>query len=74
LFFVRDFTTDPTRLEANCFSDTPNGDRVDVTFSDTGVLVGSTQSYAAEGQGFFRQPVDPSRTVNAAGVQHMRVL
>jgi len=79
LFFVRDFAGDPTRVDANCFSDTPNGDRIEVTFWDNEVMVGSTQSYRTEGRGFFLHPADSlsnnlSVFVAAAGVQQMRFL
>ena len=78
LFFVRDFAGDPTRVEDTFFSETPNGDRLEVTFWDNEVIIGSTQSYRAEGEGFFLQPADP-RSNNlsvfvAAGVQQIRFL
>src|SRR4030095_14989467 len=78
LFFVRDFAGDPTRVEDTFFSETPNGDRMEVTFWDNEVIIGSTQSYRAEGEGFFLQPADP-RSNNlsvfvAAGVQQIRFL
>jgi uncharacterized protein DUF6982 len=79
LFFVRNFAGDPMRVDDKFFSQTPNGERIEVTFLDNEVIVGSTQSYGDEGQGFFLQPVDPrsnnlSVFVTAAGVQQMRVL
>ena len=79
LFFVRDFAGDPMRVDADFFSETPNGDRMEVTFWDDEVMIGSTQSYQADGQGFFLQPADPrsnnlSVFVTAAGVQHVRSL
>ena len=79
LFFVREFAGNPTREDDKFFSQTPNGDRMEVTFLDNEVMVGSTQSYLAEGQGFFLQPADPrsnnlSVFVTAAGVQHTRFL
>ncbi len=79
LFFVRDFDGDPMRVEDKFFSETPNGDRVEVRFWDNEVMVGSTQSYLPEGQGFFLQPADPrsnnlSVFVTAAGMQEVRFL
>jgi len=79
LFFVRDFAGDPIRLDDKFFSQTPNGDRIEVTFLDNEVMLGSTQSYGDEGRGFFLQPTDPrsnnlSVFVTAAGVQNMRFL
>jgi len=79
LFFVREFAGNPMREDDKFFSQTPNGDRMEVTFLDNEVMVGSTQSYLAEGQGFFLQPADPrsnnlSVFVTAAGVQRTRFL
>ena len=34
LFFVREFTGDPTRVEAKFFSETPHGRKMEVTFCD----------------------------------------
>jgi hypothetical protein len=59
LFFVREFAGNPMREDDKFFSQTPNGDRMEVTFLDNEVMVGSTQSYLDEGQGFFLQPADP---------------
>ena len=79
LFFVRDFAGDPMRVNDKFFSQTPSGDRMEVTFRGNEVLVGSTQTYRADGKGFFLQPADPGSNnlrvfVTAAGVQQMRVL
>ena len=79
LFFVRDFAGDPMRVDDKFFSQTPNGDRIEVTFLDNEVMLGSTQRYGDEGRGFFLQPTDPrsnnlSVFVTAAGVQNMRFL
>jgi hypothetical protein len=75
LFLVRDFAGDPTRVDDT--SKAPNGDRVEVTFRDDEVMLGSTQNYSAESQGFFLQPADPGSNnlsvfVTTAGVQQMR--
>jgi len=81
LFFVREFTGDPTQVEAKFFSETPHGRTMEVTFCDNDVIlmVGSTLSYRAEGQGFFLRPADPhsnilSVFVTAAGMQQVRFL
>lgn len=79
LFFVREFTGDPTRVEAKFFSDTPHGRKMEVTFSDNEVMVGSTLSYGIEGHGFFLRPADPrsnnlSVFVTATGMQQIRLL
>jgi PilZ domain len=69
LFFVREFAGNPMRADDKFFSQTPNGDRMEVTFLDNEVMVGSTQSYLAEGQGFFLQPADP-RSKQSQRVRH----
>jgi hypothetical protein len=79
LFFVREFTGDPQRVEAKFFSEPPHGRTMEVTFCDNEVLVGSTLSYRTEGHGFFLRPADPrsnnlSVFVTAAGMQHVRFL
>ena len=79
LFFVREFTGDPARVEAKFFSDTPHGRKIEVTFCDNEILVGSTLSYRAEGHGFLLRPADPrsnnlSVFVPAAGMQQVRFL
>jgi len=79
LFFVREFAGNPMREDDKFFSQTPNGDRIEVTFLDNEVMLGSTQRYGDEGRGFFLQPADPrsnnlSVFVTAAGVQQMRFL
>ena len=81
LFFVREFTGDPTRVEAKFISETPHGGTMEVTFcaNDVIVMVGSTLSYRTEGHGFFLRPADPrsnnlSVFVTAAGMQQVRFL
>jgi hypothetical protein len=79
LFFVREFTGDPQRVEARFFPETPHGRKMEVTFCDNEVLVGSTLSYRTEGHGFFLRPADPrsnnlSVFVTAAGMQNVRFL
>ena len=72
-------TGDPTRVEATFFSDTPHGRKIEVTFRDNEIMVGSTVSYQTEGHGFFLRPADPrsnnlSVFVTAAGIQQVRFL
>jgi hypothetical protein len=79
LFFVREFTGDPQRVEAKFFSETPHGRKMEVTFCDNEVLVGSTLSYRTEGLGFLLRPADPRSNnlgvfVTAAGLQQVRFL
>ena len=79
LFFVREFTGDPTLVERKDFMAPPQGRRVEVTFQDNEVLVGSTLGYRGEGNGFFVHPADPRSNnlrvfVTAAGMRQMRFL
>jgi len=61
VFFVRDFVGNSQYNERKAFSDKerPAGRKVEVTFKDGEVLVGSTMGYDPQRQGFFFFPVDP---------------
>jgi len=79
LFFVREFSGDPTRVESKDFVDAPQGRKVEVTFHDNEVMVGSTLGYRGEGNGFFLHPADGRSNnlrvfVTAAGLRRMRFL
>ena len=79
LFFVREFTGDPTLVERRDFADPPTGRKVEVTFHDNEVIVGSTLGYRGEGNGFFLHPADERSNnlrvfVTAAGLQRMRFI
>lgn len=79
LFFVREFMGDPTRVENKVFSDLRQGRKVEVTFYDNEIMVGSTLGYRGHGHGFFIHPADTSSNnlrvfVTAAGMQHVRFL
>jgi Family of unknown function (DUF6982)/PilZ domain len=79
LFFVREFAGDPTRIETKVFSEPSQGRRMEVTFRDNEIMVGSTLSYRGEGNGFFLQPADPGSNnlrvfVTPAGMQQVRFL
>jgi hypothetical protein len=79
LFFVREFTGDPTLIETKVFSETAQGRKLEVTFHDNEIIVGSTLSYRGAGNGFFLQPADPRSNnlrvfVTAAGMQQVRFL
>ena len=60
VFFVRDFEGDSQYNERKTFSDNerPAGRKVEVTFKDREVLVGSTMGYDSQRQGFFFFPLD----------------
>ncbi len=79
LFFVREFVGDPTRVDGKDFLEPPQGRKVEVTFRDREVMVGSTLGYRGEGNGFFIHPADPGSNnlrvfVTAAGTQRVRFL
>jgi hypothetical protein len=60
IFFVRDFDGDPEYEPKQTFDDGTRraGRRLEVTFEDGEVLVGTTLSYRADGIGFFVEPAD----------------
>jgi len=77
LFFVREFEGDPGHVEAKQFVTRPPGRKIEVTFRDGEVLVGSTLNYRPDGQGFFVQPADPRSNnlrvfVTHASIRHIR--
>jgi hypothetical protein len=79
LFFVRDFTGDSTLVEHKVFTDTPQGRKVEVTFHDNEVMVGSTLGYRGDGNGFFISPADSRSNnlrifVTATGLRRVRFL
>lgn len=61
VFFVRDFAGDPSYNERKKFLDgeRPPGRKVEVTFKDSEVLVGSTVGYDRTRPAFFFIPADP---------------
>jgi hypothetical protein len=61
IFMVRDFIGDPLYKERKKYieGEKPSGKKVEVTFRDGEVLVGSTLGYDPKRQGFFIFPVDP---------------
>jgi hypothetical protein len=58
IFFVRDFAGNPQRVERKEFEKTNQGRRIEVTFLDDEVLLGSTLGYRPDGTGFFVTPAD----------------
>ena len=58
IFFVRDFNGNPDRVERQSFAQRQSGRRIEVTFLDDEVLLGSTLGYRADGSGFFVTPAD----------------
>ena len=61
LFFVRDFVGDAQYNERKEYTqgDKPSGRKIEVTFKDGEVLVGTTMAYDPNRPGFFFFPADP---------------
>lgn len=61
IFMVRDFIGDSLYKERKKYieGEKPSGKKVEVTFIDGEVLVGSTLGYDRKRQGFFIFPADP---------------
>jgi len=79
LFFVREFAGDPTHVDEQAFGGASTGRRVEVTFHDGEVLVGTTLGYRGAGTGFFVFPADDRSNnlrifVTPAGVRSVRFL
>jgi hypothetical protein len=65
VFFMRDFWGDPSYNERKSFAEDerPPGRKVEVTFKDREVLVGSTLGYDPRRLGFFFIPADPKSNI-----------
>jgi uncharacterized protein YbdZ (MbtH family) len=79
VFFVRELEGDPTYNERKAFDGPTTGRRLEVTFMDGEILVGSTMNYQPHGPGFFLLPADPGsnnlRTFVVSGsTRHVRFL
>ena len=79
VFFVKDLQGQPGRLDDNTFDHQPRGRKIEVTFQDGEMMIGSTLTYKPDGRGFFLQPANSQGNslriyvVNAA-IRHMRFL
>jgi hypothetical protein len=79
VFFVRNFEGSPEYIDDRTFDTGAGGRRLEVTFVDDEVLIGSTLSYRPDGVGFFVNPAD-SRGNNlrvfvvASAIRHVRFL
>jgi hypothetical protein len=79
VFFVRDLAGNAEHVDSNCFDHTPRARKVEVTFRDDEVMIGSTLNYKPQGQGFYLIPAN-SRGNNQrvyvvlAAVRHLRFL
>lgn len=79
VFFVRDFAGNPEYSEPRTFDGQAAGRRLEVTFQDEEVLLGSTLNYRPDGLGFFVNPADPRGNnlrvfVVASAIRHVRFL
>ena len=79
VFFVRDFAGDAAYTERKSFADVVQGRRIEVTFLDDEVMVGSTLSYRPQGSGFFLTPADSNGNnlrvfIGPSAVRHVRYL
>jgi hypothetical protein len=79
IFFVRDFNGNPDRIEKQEFAQRQSGRRIEVTFLDDEVLLGSTLGYRADGSGFFITPADDEGNnlrvfVLPGAIRHIRYL
>ena len=79
VFFVKDLQGQPGPVDHNTFDHQPRGRKIEVTFQDGEMMIGSTLTYKPDGRGFFLQPANSQGNnlriyvVNAA-IRHMRFL
>lgn len=79
VFFVRDFEGNADYVEQRTFDAAVEGRRIEVTFADDEVLLGSTLNYRTDGLGFFLSPADPRGNnlrvfVVSSAIRHVRFL
>lgn len=79
VFFVRDFNGNPDYCDARSFGAHTAGRRLEVTFADDEVLLGSTLNYRPDGVGFFINPADAGGNnlrvfVVGSAIRHVRFL
>ena len=77
VFVVKDFDGNAGYQESKSFDAAPPGRRIEVTFLDGEVLLGTTLSYRPDGNGFFLTPADPNANnervfVVPSAVRHFR--
>lgn len=77
VFFVRDFDGNPAYRERKIFTVAGPGRRIEVTFADTEVILGTTLNYRPDAAGFFVHLADPASNntrvfVVAAAVRRVR--
>ncbi len=79
VFFVRDFAGNAQYREQKTFTSRGHGRRLEVTFHDNEMVLGTTLNYRPDGQGFFLIPVDTAGNntrifVVASAVRRVRFL
>jgi hypothetical protein len=79
VFFVRDFAGNAGYRKNKSFTSGGHGRRLEVTFLDNEVVLGTTLNYRPDGQGFFLIPADASANnsrifVVASAVRRVRFL
>jgi len=81
IFLVRDFAGNPKYTERKKYEkeETPSGRKLEVTFLDGELMVGSTLGYERNRPGFFVLPADPKSNnvrifVIASAVKNVRQL
>jgi hypothetical protein len=79
VFFVRDLEGNAQHVDSNEFDHAPRARKVEVTFRDGEVMVGSTMNYKPQGQGFFLTPASTRGNnlrvyVVTPALRHMRFL
>ena len=77
IFFVKDFNGNPGYRERKSFTVGGQGRRIEVSFADTEVILGTTLNYRKDAAGFFVVPADPASNntrifVVAAAVRGVR--
>ena len=78
VFFVKDFQGNRHRVDSQGFDHAPRGRRVEVTFRDGEVMLGSTLNYKPAERGFFLLPANSrSNNIRAfvvnAAIRHTRM-
>jgi Family of unknown function (DUF6982) len=79
IFFVKDLQSQPSRVDDNTFDHQPRGRKIEVTFQDGDMMIGSTMTHKPDGRGFFLQPASSQGNslrifVVTAAIRHMRFL
>jgi hypothetical protein len=77
VFFVHDFAGNAAHIEQKTADKPRHGRKVEVTFIDGEVILGSTLCYRPDGNGFFVVPTDPCSNnirifVMSGSVRHVR--